>query len=157
MDHIPEQSEAHARVDYETVRYRSIKALVYTVFEEYTRTVPQIPESKPKSSVLIETFTYLSEHFTENVDLTDVAAALGYSPTYISHAISAMPNMNFRRLLNSLRIDRAKLLLVSNDFRLIDIALECGFTSERTFYRAFSEIVGITPTEYRRLKQKPLS
>ena len=30
----------------------------------------------------------------------------------------------------------------------IDIALECGFGSERSFYRAFKEITGETPKKY---------
>jgi transcriptional regulator GlxA family with amidase domain len=59
--------------------------------------------------------------------------------------------MNFRKLINSLRVDHAKNLLISQKFKMIDVAYECGFTGDRTFYRAFGEITGMSPTEYRRL------
>ena len=150
--HFPDRSDTQTIVDKDSVKYRSIKALVYAVLEEYIRTVPQVSAKQMKSPALVSVLLYMGEHFKENIDLSSVSAALGYTPTYVSHCISAIPNINFRKLLNSLRIDHSKLLLISKEFKLIDIALECGFTSERTFYRAFSEIVGITPTEYRTSK-----
>lgn len=153
IEHFPAPTETQTNIENDNIRYRSVKALVYAVFEEYTRTVPQV-STKLKKDALVSLLLYLSEHFKENIDLSTVAEALGYTSTYISHCIVTIPNMNFRKLLNSLRVDYAKNLLISKDFKLIDIALECGFTGERSFYRAFSEIVGMTPTEYRKLNRR---
>jgi AraC-like DNA-binding protein len=36
---------------------------------------------------------------------------------------------------------------------MIDIALECGYANERSFYRAFSRVTGMTPGEYRKSKR----
>ena len=36
---------------------------------------------------------------------------------------------------------------------MIDIAFECGFANERSFYRAFQSVTGMTPGEYRRSKR----
>ena len=151
-EHFPDQYNTQTSIGSDNVRYRSIKALVYTVFEEYTRTIPQV-STKLNKSTLASVLIYMSEHFREEIDLTSVASTLGYTSTYISHCISTIPNMSFRKLLNSLRIDHAKNLLISKDFKMIDIALECGYSGERTFYRAFQEIVGMTPSEYRQLKR----
>ena len=148
--HIPHRYELQTEVDKNTALYRSIKALAYTVFEEYTRTVKQI-NTHLNSSALVSILLYLSNNFRSNITLNSVAAALGYTPTYVSHCISVIPNMNFRKLVNSLRVDHAKNLLISQKFKMIDVAYECGFTGDRTFYRAFGEITGMSPTEYRRL------
>ena len=36
---------------------------------------------------------------------------------------------------------------------VIDIALECGYENERSFYRAFLRVTGMTPGEYRKSKR----
>ncbi|MBR2474855.1 MAG: helix-turn-helix transcriptional regulator [Clostridia bacterium] len=152
-EHFPAPAETQTNLELDNIRYRSVKALVYAVFEEYTRTVPQV-STKLKKNALVTLLLYMSEHFKENINLATVAYALGYTQTYISHCIATIPNMNFRKLLNSLRVDYAKNLLISKEFKLIDIAYEAGFLGERSFYRAFSEIVGMTPTEYRKLNRR---
>ena len=152
FDHLPTAFETQTSVELDQMLYRGIKALVYAILEEYTRTVPQT-HTKLNNGALTSLLVYLEAHFKENVTLPEVAEALGYTPTYLSHCIVTIPNMNFRKLLNSLRIDYAKNLLISSDFKMIDIALECGFSNERSFYRAFSEITDMTPAEYRKLSR----
>ena len=149
-EHFPTPSETPENLTFGDAHYRSVKALVYTVFEEYTRTVPQVT-THLKKNALTAILLYMSEHFRENITLEDASAALGYTPSYISHCILTIPNMSFRKLLNSLRVDYAKNLLISTNYKMIDIALECGFVTERSFYRAFMEIVGKTPNAYRKI------
>ena len=114
-----------------------------------------IPQSKEnvKRDALSSTLLYMSEHFSEDISLISVAEALGYTSTYISHCISVIPGMNFRKLLNSLRVDRAKLSILKGNLKMIDIALECGFSGERSFNRAFLEIAGMTPSNYKKSRQ----
>ncbi|MBQ8380806.1 MAG: helix-turn-helix domain-containing protein [Clostridia bacterium] len=131
--------------------YRSVKALTYVVFEEYMRLVPNTL-GKIENNALASTLLYISAHFTENISLESVAKALGYSPTHISHSISVIPGVNFRKLVNSLRVDRAKPMIIEGKLRMLDIALECGFSGERSFNRAFLDIAGVTPSEYRKEK-----
>ncbi len=126
---------------------RRIKAVLYAIFEEYMSTVPQT-RVPPKSSVLSGILTYMQEHYRENITLTDVAKSLGYNPTYLSHALGELGGINFRTLLNSFRVEEAKNMLLSKKYKMIDIAMECGFTCERSFYRAFMAIAGTTPGEY---------
>ena len=38
--------------------------------------------------------------------------------------------------------------------RLEQIAIKCGFGSQRTFLRIFKQYEGITPTQYREMKEK---
>ena len=148
LAHLPGSYEDRTSVDGDRILYRSIKALVFAVFEEYTRTVPQLTVHLG-GGALVECLVYLGEHYTESVSLQSVADALGYTPTYLSHCVSTLSGLNFRKLLNSLRVDHAKDLLISTDLRMIDVALESGFSGERSFFRAFSELVGTTPTSYR--------
>lgn len=148
LAHLPAVYEDTTSIEGDRRLYHSIKALAYTVFEEYTRTVPQI-ETHVESGALIECFCYLAENYKKDVTLESVALDLHYTPSHLSRCISSLPRLSFRKLLNSLRVDHAKNLLISTDLRVIDIAFDSGFSNERTFFRAFSELVGTTPTAYR--------
>lgn len=128
--------------------YHKIKAVIYAVFESYMSIIPQKPV-EIKNYALASLLLYLNEHFKENITRDSVCAAIGYNKSYLSHCIEVLPNMNFRKLLNSLRVEHAKNLLASTDFGILKIALECGFQNDRTFYRAFFEIEGLSPGEYR--------
>ena len=149
-EHLPRQYETPHPLIGDEMTYRSIKALVYPVFEEYMRLVP-LEKKDLRNTALASVLLYLSEHFEENISLVSVAESLGDTPTYVSHCISVIPNMNFRKLLNSLRLDKAKLLIRESNLRMLDVAIECGFSCERSFNRAFSEILGMTPGEYKKL------
>ena len=127
----------------------SIKAPLYALLEEYTRLVPAKAQAENKS-VLSVLLLYMNEHFQENITLRSLSAALGYSTSYISHILNTIPNMNFNTLLSSLRIEYAKKLLLTSDRQILDIALECGFSNERSFHRSFRNLVGTTPLAYKK-------
>ena len=59
-----------------------------------------------------------------------------------------MMGMNYVTYINMVRIEHAIQLLGTNQYRMIDIALECGFSNIRSFNRVFKEITGYTPTDF---------
>jgi AraC-like DNA-binding protein len=62
---------------------------------------------------------------------------------------------NFNVFLNNHRIEEAKAALADPaqaKVPVITIAMDAGFQSLGPFNRAFKEVTGVTPTEYRRLK-----
>lgn len=124
-----------------------IKALAYAILNEYTEKVPQ-RKSEIKNNALASIIMYIGEHFRENLTRSSVGAALGYSPSYISHVIEDLPSTSFSSLLNSLRIEYAKELLKRKEYNVLEVALECGFGSDRNFYRTFKEFTGYSPKEY---------
>ena len=132
--------------DKAEIRY--FKALFHAVFEEYIQKVEKLSEYVVDNA-LVSVLLYVKEHFKENIDRKSIANALGYHPVYISQCINSIPNLNLRKLLNSTRVEYAKSLLVKTDMKMIDVALECGFSGERSFYRAFGEIIKMTPGDYR--------
>lgn len=141
---------------YDAATYRSIRAAIYAVFEEYTRTVPSIDSPvHSKSSVVLSVFEYLGTHFKENVSLNSTAKALGYNPEYVSHCLSKIRGMNFRYILNSFRVDCAKNMLLSTKKSIQEIAIESGFSGERSFHRVFVKMIGNSPGEYRRRTFSP--
>jgi AraC-like DNA-binding protein len=129
--------------------YRKIKAALYAIYEEYTESVSP-SKTDSRANVISRILMWMKQHYQEDITMSDVASALGYTDGYISHCIGGIGNMNFRTLLNSFRVEHAKELLHKTQNKIIDIALECGFSGERSFHRAFLAIMGTTPGEYRK-------
>lgn len=46
---------------------------------------------------------------------------------------------------------KASLLILSNKMKIIDIALELGYSNASKFAKAFKDIYGVTPSEYRKV------
>ena len=152
VDIFPQPHAMQFNIDSNNQKYWTIKSIVYSVFTEYMRIVPR--KTTPLSNhIITKLLIYLNEHFSEDIDLDAVAEKLGYNKAYLSRCIHTIPGLNFRKLVNSLRIDHAKNLLTSTDHTILNIALECGFTNERTFQRVFLDAVKMSPREYRKYKR----
>lgn len=94
-------------------------------------------------------FKYIFDHACENITLDSAARGLGISQSHLSHLFSQRFHINFRRFVNALRIDRAKMLMRDPRLTLTSICYSCGYENIRTFRRAFVRETGMLPGEYR--------
>jgi YesN/AraC family two-component response regulator len=139
-------------VEMNSAEIRLIGMIVACVFEEYLRKVKIKPMQKNKA--LVQILLYIQQHYTEDLTLKSIGNAIGYSPKYISNCISCIKNYNLPLLVNSLRIDHAKHLLLNTNLKIINIGEICGYNNEKSFYNAFRAITNTTPREYRNAKRQ---
>ena len=92
--------------------------------------------------------TYISDHACEAITLESASHALGISVSHLSHFFSDRLHTNFRRFINAIRIEKARLLLREPGQTLTEISDACGFANMRTFRRAFCQELGCLPSEY---------
>ncbi len=92
---------------------------------------------------------YLNDHYTEPVNRRQIARAVGYSESYISHVFSGAFHTTIPEYVNSLRMFDAVKLLGQTEYSITHIASDLGFGSTRNFNRVFLKQTGITPKEYR--------
>ena len=103
----------------------------------------------PPQDLSCDIVAYIGKHFQEEISLTSVAKHFGIGKYTLSRIFSNVLKMNFSAYINSLRIDYADYLLLSTDLGMMDVAIECGYHNQQTFYRLFKSIHGCTPKEYR--------
>ena len=92
-------------------------------------------------------------YLNPNLTLADVAELTGTSERSLSRIISAASNQHFNGFINRLRIAAARRLLADSRFdhyTMEGIAMEVGFNSKATFYRAFRQETGDSPAVYRK-------
>ena len=95
--------------------------------------------------------SYITDHYTENISLAQIAKLFGYNEKYLSHALHELTGIQFRQLLAFYRVGHAKrLLATAKNQDISTIAMESGFSALNTFHRTFKEITGLTPSEYRK-------
>lgn len=92
--------------------------------------------------------SYISEHAFEEITLESASHALGISPSHLSHFFSERMHTNFRRFINAIRIEKARLLMRDPNLTLTEICDICGYTNMRTFRRAFQQEVGCLPSDH---------
>lgn len=93
---------------------------------------------------------YCSEHFSENLSLSSLEEALHLNKYYISHLFSKKLGIPFNDYVNSLRISEACRLLLNTGKSITDISEAIGFNTLRTFNRAFTKQIGLSPSQYRK-------
>lgn len=91
---------------------------------------------------------YVGEHAADGITARDVAAHLGYSQSYLCRYFKAQFHMTLTDYLHAVRLKNAVRLLHEGACNVTECALECGFASLRTFYRAFLREFGCSPKEY---------
>lgn len=81
-----------------------------------------------------------------------VAEKLGISAGYVSQIVNTITGDNFAHYINNYRVEAVK-EMISNpeyeNYNLLTMGLEAGFTSKTTFYNSFKKVTGQTPNEYK--------
>ena len=98
---------------------------------------------------------YCSQNFTKELSLEILERELHISKYYISHLFSHKLNMRFNDYVNSLRISDACRYLRHDSRSVTEISELVGFSTLRTFNRAFIKQIGVTPSQYRKSNALP--
>ncbi len=86
-----------------------------------------------------------------------IAEKLGISAGYVSQIINTITEDNFANYINQYRVEAVKEMISNSDYQnynLLAMGLESGFTSKATFYKAFKKHTGQTPNEYKNTLNK---
>jgi AraC-like DNA-binding protein len=88
--------------------------------------------------------------YAEPLDVRAVAAVAHVSEAHFIRSFRSVFGETPHRYLQRRRVERSMFLLRETDRRVTDVCLDVGFTSLGTFSRTFREIVGESPSDYRK-------
>ena len=107
------------------------------------------PGSCQGSSTVERAIDYMQKHLSNDISLVDVAEAVGTAPSHLSRLFSRYSGDTFIHVLCRLRIDTAKELLRTNQYRIKEVYTMVGFNDQAYFSRVFKKYEGISPQDYR--------
>lgn len=118
----------------------------------------EFSESKTHDTdILGAILNFCVNNYDRPLTLATLEKELHISRYYISHVMSSKLGVGFNYYINSLRVSNACKYLLSTDMSITDICERVGFNTLRTFNRAFSKHIGMSPSEYRSKKILPTS
>lgn len=91
---------------------------------------------------------YINENYRSPITPATIAQHFGYNQSYISRYFKSCFGINLGKYLTVTRLKSAIFLLGEGKHDITYCALESGFSSMRTFYRAFHAEFGMSPKEY---------
>lgn len=134
------------------LRVRSLfYEIMYLLVNNYRETEAaegEIRHSR-KLDALSKITTYMREHYTEDLKLSQVASIFGYSAEYLSRLFVKHANVNFKTYLQDIRMGYAYRELLNTDHTISQIAQKHGFCSSRAFAKEYQKRYGILPSEQR--------
>lgn len=90
-------------------------------------------------------------HYAEQISLSTLAAKYYRNPSYLSRIFKERYNISIMNFIAETRVEQAKILLKTTDFRISRIAHAVGYADEKYFCRVFKQISGLSPAGYRNL------
>lgn len=94
--------------------------------------------------------TYIDQHYSKDLSLSDVARYIYLSESYFAHTFKAEFGISPKSYILKVRINSALDLLARTESKISDIALSVGFSSQQRFNDIFRKYTQLTPLKYRR-------
>ncbi len=96
---------------------------------------------------------YIDQNFRDNINITEIAERFYMSSYYLSHAFHKLVGMSPRQYLTHVRLEHAKTLLNETPMSVQEVAQNSGFPDVNAFIRSFRQIMGLTPGQYRNMRE----
>ena len=96
-----------------------------------------------------KTVDYIEDHLSEEIEAETLAKTAALSQFYYQRLFSRLVKKPVQEYIKLRRLAKGSEALLQPGRRILDIALDCGFSSHETFTRAFKGAFGLTPEEYR--------
>ena len=97
---------------------------------------------------------YLHMNIESHVSLEDIATHLNITPQYAVSCFKKHMGISLMEYSKKIRVDRAKVLLMTTTKSILDISLVLGFYDQSHFTKTFKSFEGVSPSEFRNTHYK---
>lgn len=111
--------------------------------------VSNVPLSQIDANRVESVLVWYREHMSECPTIDAAAAAINLSAGHLRRIFQQERDCSPHQAFINLRLERAKELLSTTSQDLLQIARQCGFTSDSDFCRVFSKYAGVSPHKWR--------
>ena len=100
---------------------------------------------------------YVNNNYTQSLILEEVANHFQLNKCYFCSVLKKEMGKTFSQIVNEIRIEKSKELLLENKFSILDVALQVGFNNQNYYNMVFKKEMGMTPLTYRKLNKIDLT
>ncbi|WOV82972.1 response regulator [Sporosarcina jeotgali] len=122
--------------------------------QEVTKLVDGLIQSSNSIDVSLGYKSQITREINSNLSnlefsLASLASTLSLSPSYVSTLFKQLFGTTFQQYMIASRLDRAKLLLLSTDMKMYEIAASVGFEDPNYFSAAFKKRFLLSPNQFK--------
>jgi AraC family transcriptional regulator len=103
---------------------------------------------------VVRAIRHMKEHLADPLDLDELGRVAAISKFHLVRVFDETTGTTPHHFLSCLRVQRAKELLLESKSAITDVCLEVGYNSLGTFSKTFSELVGLSPQEFRAMPKR---
>jgi AraC-like DNA-binding protein len=139
-------SESSRTVDY-------IEKLKKRALGDFVNAVKHRKNSLPYSRAVRKAINFMRSHMQEKITVEMLAEEAGLSKGRFQHLFKEETGVSSMTYLRGEKVESAKAMLTYSDYKIYEISMILGFSSESHFIKIFREYEGITPLEYKKKSQ----
>ena len=133
----------------------SLLDMLYRLSQDRSRrllgaAMPPASPNQRKEERISKIFDYINRHLNEPISQAEIAQRVNLTPPSFSRLFKNTTGKRFMDVVNELRIAQACRLLTETTRTIAEIAYECGYETLSYFNSKFRQIMGMTPSTYRR-------
>jgi AraC-like DNA-binding protein len=139
------------------VKIREIQVAIsdfFILISDYVKPMRKYSINHRKMQSVID---YIKANFTDPlISESQVCEKFDISVSRLSHLFTERTGMSFAFFLQTMRIEKAKQMIISTDDSMDVIAKTIGYSSAVSMLKLFKRIEGLTPSQYKRNYYKAL-
>lgn len=149
-----EEIKSYEDYHYKVINADSLKGVVNLFADFAAKVIEVIRDTRNTHTTLIvnRALNYIKNNFDRKISLEDIARELNVSKQYLCSVFREETGETTSFYINRLRIEKAKKLLLKDDYRIKEIFEKVGFSNQYYFSKVFKKMAGMTITEYRESK-----
>ena len=101
-------------------------------------------------SLIYECIDHINKNYASDITAEECADILHISYSYFARLFKTVMGQTFREYLVSVRLAKARSILLSTSISVTDVALSCGYTNLSYFVAEYKKKFGITPKQARK-------
>ena len=109
------------------------------------------PRNEMEDNRIAKAVRYIHKHISEEIELEKLAELSCLSKDHFIRLFKKGMGTTPLQYVNQKKIEKAQLLLLTEELAVKEIAFRLAFEDYSYFNRLFKKITGVTPQEYRRL------
>lgn len=134
----------------------NLNELPEAMIDQYHRSIPRFTSQKSLSYAdtffLAKVKKVIEEKIDDDdLDINYLSKECHLSPTQLFRRIKALTNLPPMKLVNKIRLQKAKILIETTSLNISEVAYGLGFSDPNYFSRAFRKEFKIAPSMVRKL------
>jgi len=127
----------------------SLKQVIDYLTENFNTIANQIGGTSSEN-IIKRVSNYMNTNYYKDLKLETLAEIFNYNSAYLGKLFKNNVGENFNTYLDKIRIEKAKILLVEDKFKVYQVCEKVGYKNIDYFHSKFKKYVGISPLNYKK-------